>query len=42
MIQAYAKSDKGKIREDNQDYYYISEQLNDIQLFLLADRNGWI
>ena len=24
MIKAYAKSDKGKVREMNQDYYYIS------------------
>ena len=40
MIKAYAKSDRGKIREENQDYYYISNSLDDIQLFILADGMG--
>lgn len=40
MIKAYAKSDKGKIRESNQDYYYISNSIDDIQLYLLADGMG--
>ena len=41
MIKAYAKSDVGKIREINEDSFYITEdQFNDIQLFILADGMG--
>ena len=40
MIKAYAKSDIGKVREMNQDYYYISNSLDEIQLFILADGMG--
>lgn len=40
MIKAYAKSDIGKIREINQDSFYISNSLDDIQLFMLADGMG--
>lgn len=40
MITAYAKSDKGKVREMNQDYYYISTSLDEIQLYILADGMG--
>ena len=40
MIKAYAKSDKGKVREMNQDYYYISTSLDQIQLYILADGMG--
>ena len=40
MIKAYAKSDIGKMREINQDYYYISDSLDEIQLFILADGMG--
>lgn len=40
MIKAYAKSDIGKIREINQDYYYIAEPLDEVQLYLLADGMG--
>ena len=40
MIKAYAKSDIGKHREINQDAYYISEPLDTIQLFVLADGMG--
>lgn len=40
MIQAYAKSDKGKVRDMNQDYYYISNSLDRIQLYILADGMG--
>ena len=36
MIKAYAKSDKGNVRETNEDYFYISNSLDQIQLFLLA------
>lgn len=40
MIKAYAKSDVGKVREMNQDAYYISDSLDEIQLFMLADGMG--
>lgn len=40
MIKAYAKSDTGKVREMNQDYYYISTSLDEIQLYILADGMG--
>ena len=40
MIKAYAKSDIGKVREANQDYYHISDSLDEIQLFILADGMG--
>lgn len=41
MIKAYANSDIGKIREINQDAYYITESpFDDIQLFMLADGMG--
>lgn len=40
MIKAYAKSDIGKVREVNQDYYYISDSLDEIQLYMLADGMG--
>lgn len=40
MIIAYAKSDVGKARQMNQDYYYISESLDDVQLYILADGMG--
>ena len=40
MIKAYAKTDKGQIREMNQDYYYISNSLDEVQLYLLADGMG--
>ena len=40
MIKAYAKTDIGKIREINQDYYYISDTINELQLYMLADGMG--
>ena len=40
MIKAYAKSDIGRVRENNQDYYYISDSLNEVQLYMLADGMG--
>lgn len=40
MIKAYAKSDKGKVREMNQDYMYISNSLDEVQLYILADGMG--
>ena len=40
MIKAYAKSDVGKVREMNQDSYYISQSLDDVQIYMLADGMG--
>ena len=40
MIKAYAKSDIGRVRENNQDYYYISDSLDEVQLYMLADGMG--
>ena len=40
MIIAYAKSDIGKSRDINQDYYYMSKSLDDVQLYILADGMG--
>lgn len=40
MIKAYAKSDIGKVREINQDYFYISDSLDEIKIFMLADGMG--
>ena len=40
MIKAYAKSDVGKVREMNRDYYYISNSLDEVQLYILADGMG--
>lgn len=40
MIKAYAKSDIGRVREMNQDYFYISESLDEVQIYILADGMG--
>ena len=41
MIKAYAKSDVGKAREQNEDNFYITDDpLAKIQLFILADGMG--
>ena len=40
MIKAYAKSDVGKVREINEDSYYISNSLDEVQLYILADGMG--
>ena len=40
MIKAYARSDVGRVRDLNEDYFYISNSLDDIQLFMLADGMG--
>ena len=40
MIKAYAKSDVGKVRELNEDSFYISDSLDEIQLYILADGMG--
>ena len=40
MIKAYAKSDVGKVREINEDAFYISDSLDEVQLYMLADGMG--
>jgi len=40
MIKAYGKTDIGRIREQNQDAYYISDSLDQVQLYMLADGMG--
>lgn len=40
MIKAYAKTDIGKVREINQDDYHISNSLDEVQLYMLADGMG--
>ena len=40
MIKAYANTDIGKLRELNQDAYYKSESLDEVQLYMLADGMG--
>ncbi len=39
-MQVFAKSDIGKERKINQDFYYIPEPENPIKLFILADGMG--
>ena len=39
-MRAIAKSDVGKAREMNQDYYYISPSESNINLYILADGMG--
>ena len=36
----YAKTDIGKAREINQDFYYVSEEKNGMKLCILADGMG--
>ncbi len=43
MVKAYAKSDIGKVRETNQDAFYITEDnFANSQLFILADGMGGV
>ncbi len=39
-MKVFARTDVGKVREMNQDYYYISNEQDDIQVFILADGMG--
>ena len=39
-MRAYAKTDIGKAREMNQDFYYVSEETNGMRLCILADGMG--
>ena len=39
-MRAFAKTDIGKARDMNQDYYYISKPEDKISIFILADGMG--
>ena len=39
-MKVFAKSDVGKAREINEDYYFISEPTDEIKIFILADGMG--
>lgn len=39
-MKVIANSDKGRIREQNEDYYYVSDGFNNYDIYMLADRNG--
>ena len=39
-MKGFAKTDVGKAREMNQDYYYIPSSENDLQIYILADGMG--
>ncbi len=39
-MKAFATSDVGKVREMNQDSYHISDQNDDVKLFIIADGMG--
>ena len=41
-MKVLAKSDKGRVREQNEDYYYISDGNKDIGVYMLADGMGRI
>ena len=39
-MRGFAKTDVGKAREMNLDYYYIPSSENDLQIYILADGMG--
>ena len=41
-MQSYAKTDIGRAREMNQDFFYVSEETNGMKLCILADGMGRI
>ena len=41
-MQSYARTDIGRAREMNQDFYYVSEETNGMKLCILADGMGRI
>lgn len=40
VMKVLAGSDKGKVRDQNEDYFYISDANKELGIFMLADRNG--
>lgn len=41
-MKSFAKTDVGKAREMNQDYYYIPTKESKLQIYILADGMGRI
>ena len=41
-MRSFAKTDVGKAREMNQDYYYIPTEENKLPIYILADGMGRI
>ena len=41
-MKVLGKSDRGRIREQNEDYYYISDENKKLQIYMLADGMGRI
>lgn len=39
-MKVFARTDVGKVRDMNQDYYYISNETDELKIYILADRNG--
>ena len=39
-MKVFAKSDVGKAREINEDYFFVSEPTDEVQIFILADGMG--
>ena len=39
-MEVLARTDKGQVREQNEDYFYISETESNPAIYMLADRNG--
>lgn len=41
-MEVVAKTNKGRIREQNEDYYYVSDGFNHYDIYMLADGMRWI
>ena len=41
-MKVLAKSDKGQVREQNEDYYYVSDDNKALGIYMLADGMGRI
>lgn len=41
-MRAFAKTDLGKARDINEDFYYISSNEDELKLYILADGMGRI
>ncbi|MCL2383098.1 MAG: hypothetical protein FWC79_02855 [Oscillospiraceae bacterium] len=41
-MRVFAKTDMGRAREVNQDFYHVSSDLPGVKLCILADRHGRI
>ena len=39
-MEVLASSDKGRVREQNEDYYYVSDKNKDLGIYMLADGMG--